>query len=149
MKHIKLHKVPYFPLHFMFLLDCTGPTICDSCQRIMSPLREQCGWRNHGNTVTETGEGTRRTLPCEFVLNSEEEGTLNHIKPVVWTKRMRWILFGTESCSQCEPVQYRTCRDEEDRFFSVRLPSFLPSFLFYSASLKSCRAPYVDLNKTN
>lgn len=52
------------------LLYREGATISNLSQNIMSPSTEQCEWCNHGNTATETGEGTERMLPEQICTHS-------------------------------------------------------------------------------
>lgn len=81
-------KILILTANVMSLLYCEGATISNLSQIIMSPSREQCEWCNHGNTATETREGTERMLPeqiCTHIFKKD----WNHIKPEKWTTRLR------------------------------------------------------------
>lgn len=108
----------------------------------MSPWREQCAWCNHGNTVTETGEGTERMLSYESVLAGKggKKITLNQLNEQnKWDKFILWETSLELFHAACVNLQYRTCRDEED---NVSVCSLLTPLCF-SKILQ--RFPYMDL----
>lgn len=102
----------------------------------MSPWREQCSSCNHGNTITETGEGTVwMLLPYEFVLTvSGRKIPLNQLN-----EQNDWGKFILRASLEEFPaawvnLQYRMCRDKEDNV-SVCSSSLNP--LLFSSSRKS------------
>lgn len=121
----------------MSLLYCEGATISNLSQIIMSPSREQCEWCNHGNTATETREGTERMLPeqiCTHILKKTEITLNQRNEQQDWDKFILCETSLERTHTACVNLQYSTCRDEED---NVSVSSSSLPLLLYSSLCSS------------